>query len=150
MIGEYASKGRCAQATGTSVETFPVSRPGQVVKLAVTINGVRGNFILDTGATFVSLRAGFAEKAKVDVNQDSSIKLHTANGIAEAKRGQAKLVQLRSLTASNVAVVVQDDAKATYGAAIDGLLGMSFLSRFNIAIEGNSLKIRARGQSSSR
>jgi len=52
------------------------------------INGVRGVFVLDTGATFVSLKAAFAQKAKVQIDQDSSIRLHTANGIAEGKRAR--------------------------------------------------------------
>ena len=39
---------------------------GEVVTLPVTINGVPGRFILDTGASFVSLKASFAAKAKVE------------------------------------------------------------------------------------
>jgi hypothetical protein len=43
-----------------------------------------------------------------------------------------------------VAVVVQPDDKATYGAGIDGLLGMSFLSRFDVKIERNAVRIASR------
>jgi len=40
-----------------------------------------------------------------------SVLLHTANGIAEGKRGRAATIQLRSLQASDVAVVVQPDGQ---------------------------------------
>ncbi len=40
----------------------------RVVKLPVSINGTRGVFLLDTGATFVSLKNSFAQKAKVQVD----------------------------------------------------------------------------------
>jgi clan AA aspartic protease (TIGR02281 family) len=144
MIADYTAKGKCEAATSGAEEVFPVARQGSTVKLPVTINGVRGNFILDTGATFVSLKNAFAQKAKVQVDQDSTVRLHTANGIAEGKRGRAETIQLRSLQAKDVPVVVQNDSQGTYGESVDGLLGMSFLSRFNLAIDTQSVKISAR------
>jgi clan AA aspartic protease (TIGR02281 family) len=144
MIADYTAKGRCEVATARGEEVFPVARQGSTVKLPVTINGVSGNFILDTGATFVSLKNAFAQKAKVQVDQDSKVRLHTANGIAEGKRGRAETIQLRSLLAKDVPVVVQNDNQGTYGEGVDGLLGMSFLSRFNLAIDTQTVKISTR------
>jgi aspartyl protease family protein len=117
MIADYMAKGKCGPATGGE-EVFPAARQGKIVKLPVTINEVSGNFILDTGATFVSLKNSFAQKAKVQVEQDSAVRLHTANGIAEGKRGRAATVQLRSLQAKDVPVVVQNDGQGTYGDGI--------------------------------
>ena len=51
IIATYRSKGKCAPAAAPSEEVFAVSRPNNVVKLPVTINGTRGFFLLDTGAT---------------------------------------------------------------------------------------------------
>jgi clan AA aspartic protease (TIGR02281 family) len=99
---------------------------------------------MDTGATFVTMSTAFAEKAKVQVDQDSKIKMHTANGIVEEKRGHAATVQLRSLQAKDVVVAVQPNAQATYGDGVDGLLGMSFLSRFKVSIDTDSIKISNR------
>ena len=106
MISSYMKKGGCPVATAGREEIFPKPRRNDVVTLPVTINGVRGNFILDTGATFVSLKSSFAQKAEVLVDHDSVIRLNTANGIAEGKRGRAKTIQLRTLQASDVPVVV--------------------------------------------
>jgi clan AA aspartic protease (TIGR02281 family) len=110
----------------------------------VAVNGARGNFVLDTGATFVSLKNAFAQKAKVQIDQDSTVRLNTANGPAEGKRGRAATIQLRSLQAKDLAVVVQNDGQATYGEAIDGLLGMSFLSRFKVTIDTQAVRISNR------
>jgi aspartyl protease family protein len=114
------------------------------VKLPVTINGTRGFFVLDTGATFVSLKNSFAQKAKVQVDPNSTVQLHTANGIGTGKRGRAEVIQLRTLQAKDVPIVVQDDAKGTYGEGVDGLLGMSFLSRFKLTVDARNVRISAR------
>ena len=144
IIADYTARCKCSAAKAGGVETFPIGRSNQLIRVVVQINGVQGNFIVDTGATFVSVKAGFARKANVDIEHDSIIKLHTANGMTDAKRGRARTIQLRSLSASDVPIVVQTDTAGTYGDGIDGLLGMSFLSRFNVAMEANTLKITKR------
>src|SRR6516162_521590 len=81
-----------ARAATKKEEVFPIPGDG-VVKLPATINGMRGTFVFDTGASFVTLKSRFALKAKVEVEQDSHVQLNTPNGIAEGKRGRAKIVQ---------------------------------------------------------
>ena len=130
--------------TLASEEVFAVSRPGNIVKLPVSINGTRGFFVLDTGATFVSMKNTFAQKAKVTIDADSAVQLHTANGMTTAKRRRAQTIQLRSLQAKDVPVVVQDDAKGIFGEGVDGLLGMSFLSRFKLTVDARSVSISGR------
>jgi clan AA aspartic protease (TIGR02281 family) len=144
MIATYRSKGKCENGTTPGEEVFAVSRPNNVVKLPVSINGTRGLFILDTGATFVSLRNSFAQKAKVQIDPDSIVKLNTANGSSTAKRGRAATIQLRSLQAKDVPIVIQDDAKGAFGEGVDGLLGMSFLSRFKLTVDARNVRISAR------
>jgi clan AA aspartic protease (TIGR02281 family) len=141
IIANYTTKGRCAAGTRGNAEAFAVSRPNNVVHLPLTINGVRGTFVLDTGATFVSLTNSFAQKAGVEIDEESVVRLRTANGIVDGKRGRAQTIQLRSLLAKNVPIVVQAGA---YGDGIDGLLGMSFLSRFNTNIDAKTVRISPR------
>jgi predicted aspartyl protease len=105
---------------------------------------LQGNLILDTGATFVSLTATFAQKAKVQIDQDSSLRMHTASGIGGGKQGRAATIQLRTLAAKDVPIVVQSDAKAGYGDGVDGLLGMSFQSHFNVSIGTQAIRISSR------
>jgi aspartyl protease family protein len=141
IIANYMTKGRCATETRGSAEVFAVPGPNDIVNLTVTINGIRGTLVLDTGATFVSLRNSFAQKAGVEIDQESIVRLRTANGIVDGKRGRAQTIQLRSLLAKDVPIVVQDGA---YGLGIDGLLGMSFLSRFAINIDAKTVRISPR------
>jgi aspartyl protease family protein len=141
MLSDYAAKGGCAAANSGGIEIFPAARPGSVVKVPVVINNVSGTFIFDTGASFVVMKTRFAQKANIDVEQGSTVRLHTANGVIDGKRGRADMIQLRSLKARGVPVVVEADDAAAYGA--EGLLGLSFLSRFNLTIDGNSVKIAA-------
>ncbi len=143
IIDDYMKKGNCSLATGGE-ETFPVPRQRRTITLPVAVNGTRGVFVLDTGATLVALKKAFAQKASVVVDQASSVQLHTANGITDGKLGRAATIQLRSLQAKDVPIVVQDDAKATFGDGVDGLLGMSFLSRFKVTIDTQTVKISNR------
>lgn len=144
MIATYRSKGKCELGTATGEEVFALSRPSAVVKLPVSINGTRGLFVLDTGATFVTLKNTFAQKAKVQVDSNSIVRLNTANGTSTAKRGRAGTIQLRSLQAKEVPIVVQDDAKGLFGDGVDGLLGMSFLSRFKLTVDARNVRLSAR------
>jgi aspartyl protease family protein len=140
IIADYTAKGRCQPAAGGE-EVFRLTRPSNQLKLPVSINGVTGNMVLDTGATFVSLTASFAQKAKVQIDQDSRLRIHTANGMGDGKQGRAATIQLRSLSAKDVPIVVQSDDKATYGDGVDGLLGMSFLSHFKVSIDTQAIRI---------
>jgi clan AA aspartic protease (TIGR02281 family) len=145
MISSYTAKGGCASRMPSArEEVFPITRRNNVVTLPVMINGTRGTLILDTGATYVALKSAFAQKAKVEIEQDSSLLLNTANGLAEGKRGRAKLIQLRSLQAKDVPIVVQTEKRGMFGDDVDGLLGMSFLSRFHVTIGSNSVKLSPR------
>ncbi|RXT18140.1 hypothetical protein B5U98_22985 [Bosea sp. Tri-39] len=145
VIGSLRSKGQCAERAFAPDETIPITRSGQVVTVAATVNGTKGVFIIDTGATFVSLRQSFADRARIVVDPTSKVRLHTANGIVEARRGRAALIELKRVQATEVPVVVQTDAAGSYGARVDGLLGMSFLSRFDVMIDRRSVRIRSRG-----
>jgi aspartyl protease family protein len=59
-------------------------------------------------------------------------------------RGRSATIQLRSLQAKDVPIVVQSDSQGTYGEGVDGLLGMSFLSHFNVSIDTQVVKISNR------
>jgi aspartyl protease family protein len=139
MLAEYATKGGCAAATSGGIEIFPVARPGGVVEVPVIVNNVSGTFILDTGASFVVLKDSFARKAGVELDENTSVHILTANGVVDGRRGRASMVQLRSLKAASVPVVVEADSAGAYRA--DGLLGLSFLSRFDLTIDGHTIRI---------
>jgi aspartyl protease family protein len=142
MLADYAAKGGCAAATSGGTETFPLARRGGVLTLPVTVNRTGATLVLDTGASFVVLKDSFARKAGIDLDEGRSVHVLTANGVADGKLGRASTIQLRSLKATGVPVVVEPDSAAAFHA--DGLLGLSFLSRFNVTIDAHTIRIAPR------
>lgn len=142
MLADYAAKGGCAAATSGGTETFPLARRGGVLTVPVTVNHTSATLVLDTGASFVVLKDSFARKAGIDLDESRSVHVLTANGIADGKLGRASTIQLRSLKATGVPVVVEADSAAAFHA--DGLLGLSFLSRFDVTIDAHTIRIAPR------
>ena len=143
IIADYEAKGNCTSSTELRKESFP-QRGQNVVTVKAEINGVRGLFVLDTGATYVAMRSKFADRAKVSQVGASDITMATANGLTKAKLTKADKVTLGKLVATNGSVAVLDTDEKSYGAGVDGLLGMSFLSRFEVQIANGSIEVRTR------
>jgi aspartyl protease family protein len=143
IVRDYEAQGNCAVSKESHKERYALN--GQrVVTVKAEINGVRGNFILDTGASYLSIKSDFADRAKISYADGGDITLATANGTAKGKLSKADKVLLGKLQATNVPVVVQKTDGKSYGAGIDGLLGMSFLSRFEMQLAGGYIEIRTR------
>jgi aspartyl protease family protein len=143
MISDYEAKGNCLSSREFQKESFPLRGPKNVVTVKATINGVRGLFILDTGASYVSVKSAFADRAKIP-HADAEITLLTANGPAKARLTKADKIILGKLEAANVPVAVQTADEKTYGNGVDGLLGMSFLSRFEVQMAAGAMEVRTR------
>jgi len=144
IIADYAAKGGCAAATSGGSETIPLARRGGVLTVPVTVNHTSATMVLDTGASFVVLKESFARKAGIEIDESRSIHVLTANGVAAGKLGRAATIELRSLKAGSVPVVVEADSVAAFPS--DGLLGLSFLSRFDVTIDAHTIRIAPRKQ----
>lgn len=96
----------------------PQTRP--VILASVEINGKKGTFVVDTGASVVALTRAFAERAGIDYRSGRKIAVQTANGNAEVHTGMAKRIQLRHVAATQVSVVVQAGTESAFGPGIDG------------------------------
>lgn len=104
-----------------------------------------GVFILDTGASFVSVTKSFADKAKIYLNAESKIITQTANGLTNAILATASSIKVGGAQSGYIPVIVSNDDKlvgANDPDNVAGLLGMSFLSKFEITITGNILELR--------
>ncbi len=143
IISDYEAKGNCASSKEFRTESYPLRGQKNVVAVKAEINGVRGLFVLDTGASYVTMRSAFADRAKI-ARTETEITLMTANGLAKATLSKADKVQLGKLEAANVPVAIQNVDEKSYGAGVDGLLGMSFLSRFEVQMAAGSIEIRTR------
>jgi clan AA aspartic protease (TIGR02281 family) len=139
-IAALAVKGNCAQVYSKGVARIPRRSDG-VSTAKAEINGVEGTFIVDTGASFVTLTPGFAVKAKPRILKTDSLQIQTANGMTSAQLATVDSVKLDGLYASGVPTII---ASKSLGDGIDGLLGMSFLSRFTFAIQEREIQLRAK------
>jgi aspartyl protease family protein len=119
-----ASPGPARQDSyGSSVVIPPDARGHFVVDARV--NGRRMQFILDTGASVVALRARDAAALGVHpVARDFTVEVRTANGSTRAAPVQLNMVEISGLNLHNVAAIVSPDEQLS-----ENLLGLSFLSR---------------------
>lgn len=93
-----------------------------------SINGQLINFLVDTGATFVSLNQHQAKKLGIQFRyKGKKIPLSTANGITTGYKIKLKYVKVGSIKLFNIDAVVMS-GKSTNKA----LLGMSFLGKLNM------------------
>jgi aspartyl protease family protein len=145
-IADYQERGKCVPPAEAQMERFPLR--GHIVFVQAEINGIRGNFVLDTGASYVSVRSAFAVRARISQSALNQVMMNTANGPARATLARADRISVGKLQASNVPVVVLPSAgERGFGAGVDGLLGMSFLSRFDVRMSGGYLEIATRRRS---
>jgi len=102
-----------------------------------SINGQSVRFLVDTGASSVSMSARAARKLGIPYRLEGEpITTHTASGVARGWAVKLKSVRLGKLLEHNVrGVVIEGD----YPKYI--LLGMSFLSRMKVEKEGNKMVI---------
>ncbi|AJK49435.1 hypothetical protein, tetratricopeptide repeat, aspartate protease-like protein [Burkholderia plantarii] len=140
-IARYASQANCPSNYASGQERFARSS-GNTIRVNARINGVEGTFIVDTGASYVMTSRDFAQRARIDTAQARHIHLQTANGSREGLLAQANSVTLGKVEASAVPVSVDPAAKTPFGQGIDGLLGQSFLSRFEVSFTPTQWSIR--------
>jgi clan AA aspartic protease (TIGR02281 family) len=119
--GDYAARGRAVVAVAGGGES--------IVTMATVNGGHRGRFIIDTGASYVAVSPRFARLVNLAVNH-ASVLVQTANGPVSAEPVILDEVAVQGARASRVSALVMD----TLPRQIDGLLGLSFLSRFDVTM----------------
>ncbi|MFY0991836.1 retropepsin-like aspartic protease family protein [Halomonas sp. C05BenzN] len=99
------------------------------------INGEPVEFLVDTGATYVALPAGLADR--LDLERAGSAWFNTANGRVRGHLTTLDEVSLGGFSASEV--------RGSISPGLEGdiaLLGMSFLNRFDIEIRDSRMVLR--------
>jgi aspartyl protease family protein len=135
-VGQHAvSAGRDDQA-GSST-SLTADGNGHFVTVG-TINGVPTRFLVDTGATLVSMGKSDAVRANVDYLKGQPSMSMTANGPTRIWR-----VTLNSVRVGDVLLNQVDAAIHEYDMPI-ALLGMSFLNRMEMKREGQTMTLKKR------
>jgi aspartyl protease family protein len=106
----------------------------------VTVNGIGRRMLIDSGATTTALSTGTAKAAGLNLDESPfGTILDTANGKVSASVSTVKSLQLGSITASDLPVVVSEN----FGD--QDVLGMNFLSRLQSwRVEGDWLILQPR------
>lgn len=103
------------------------------------VNGVRVRFLVDTGATLVTLPAAEAQRLGIDYLHGQQVVSQTANGRVIVYRVRLDSVALGPMTLMGVDAVVHESPGLDIA-----LLGMSFLNRTEIRREGSNLTLTKR------
>jgi len=98
------------------------------------VNGQAVTFLLDTGATSVSLPAHIA--AEIGVKGEYPVQVNTANGSLTAQAAELDSVSIGGLTLTRVRGHINPGMQGD-----EVLLGMSFLRHFNLQTSNNTLTI---------
>lgn len=138
VIGQRAVHVSGAGAGGRVPSVVIQADSGGQFHTTGSINGAQMRFIVDTGATFVSLGRSDALKAGIDFTKGEPALMQTANGTARAWRVVLDTVRVGDVTLRNVDGVVHS------GELPFALLGMSFLNRMEMRRDGPALQLRQR------
>ena len=136
VVGQQALNLRGDGRQAPSVTLHANSR-GQF-QVSGAVNGSAVRFVVDTGATYVSLGRGDASRAGIDISRAESVMLQTANGVASAWKVKLDSVRVGDVVLHGVDGIVQNSDMPF------ALLGMSFLSRMEMRHDGGSLQLRQR------
>lgn len=114
--------------------SVPFQRRGTAIVLPGRINGEEvGAFLLDTGATFISLSKAVAQRLGVRSAGNGTVHLVTAGGVIEAPLAVLEEVNVGGAIARYVPAVIHDIPGLP--SSVAGLLGMSFLERFRVNLD---------------
>ena len=103
------------------------------------VNSADVRFVVDTGASVVTLPKSLATRAGVSLSQAQETRVATAGGVVKAWAVKLNKVTVGGITLHLVDGVVLDDAHLPFS-----LLGMSFLNRTDMNREGSSMTLKQR------
>lgn len=141
LEGQLKSMINTAQQRASNEEyiEIPLSSEGRIIYVNVILNhsDETHRFVLDTGASFTAIATHVAQALDLNIDESAPVTINTANGTAKAFRTNLDSIDLNGALVNNVPTLVID----TLGSEIDGLLGLSFLSHFNVEINQNDNKL---------
>jgi aspartyl protease family protein len=127
---------RNESGAGIRVALSPDSRGHYIA--SGTVNGSPVRFLVDTGATAVTISTEVARRIGIAPSQGQPVVVATANGRVSARRVRLDRVSLGALTLHQVDAIVQD------GLGEHALLGMTFLNRTDLRRDGDLLMLTKR------
>ena len=103
------------------------------------LNGRSVRFVVDTGATLISIPASEARRLSIDYQKGQKAQMRTANGNAIGY-----LIKLDTVSVGGVTIYGVDAVVIEGNGLSSTLLGMSFLNRMNMKREGDIMTLTRR------
>ena len=103
------------------------------------INGLPVRFLVDTGASLVSIPSSEANRLALNYRSGQLAMMNTANGPAPAYRIRLDTVRVGDVSINGVDALVMEGSGMSFA-----LLGMSFLNRMQMKQEGNVMTLTKR------
>ncbi len=119
---------------------IPLVSDGQGHLLADVLinNKIQASLVVDTGSPVVMLTSSFVEKLGLDLGQSNKGYVEVLNGKYKATAVSLDSIKLGGAQARDVATtVLLEDIKGIK----DGLLGLSFLSKFHFTLDQTGQKL---------
>ena len=133
-------------AMGQQARAAPVTSSGASVVLSADarghfitdgqVNGLPIRFLVDTGASLVSIPAAQAQRMALEYRKGQAGIINTANGPAPAYRVRLDTVRVGDISVNGVDALVMEGSGMPFA-----LLGMSFLNRMQMKQEGNMMTL---------
>jgi aspartyl protease family protein len=130
-IGQH--QGGPARANSAQSATLTADTQGHFV-VDGQINGGSIRFLVDTGATAVSLSSADASRLGIDYRKGQPGMMGTANGAAMAYKVRLDSVRVGDIVVNNVDAAVLEGNQMPFA-----LLGMSFLNRMDMKRAGQTM-----------
>ena len=134
-VGQHAIGAAAADGSGKVVMT--ADNQGHFYTTG-TVNGVSVRFLVDTGATMISLGASDARRIGLDFNRGQKGMTQTANGQSAVSKIQLDTVRIGDVTLHNVDALIHQTEMPM------ALLGMSFLNRMEMQRDGSTMTLKKR------
>lgn len=100
---------------------------GGLYSVTGAINGQLADFVVDTGASYVTMSPQQAHQLHLDYSKGRTISMHTANGKATAQVFTIKSIRIGEIELHDVEAAVMSDLSSS-----KLLLGMSFLGKVDM------------------
>lgn len=135
-MGQHVST--AAADSGTANTVLTADGQGHFITLG-SINGASARFLVDTGASYVSMGSNEARRLGIDYRKGQRGNMSTANGVVASYKVVLNNVRVGDITLNQV------DASVSEGAFPDVvLLGMSFLNRVEMKRDAGTMMLTKR------
>ncbi|MBP7861461.1 tetratricopeptide repeat protein [bacterium] len=132
LVAPYLDNFANSHGANLSVVPCIVSRTGIYIT-AVLNKELRAKLLVDSGATICVINRALSHKLGLNLLDGKRVKFESATGIDEGIEIELDCVSVGSSSAQKVKCIVYDGM----GSDADGILGMSFLSRFKFTVDAD-------------